>query len=257
MADFKNSNAGIAADDQDVERRISAFLWRDPNPFGAALDSLMDGPFAHFKRCAIAGGMVRDIARGDAFDSDIDIVIEATIDEVATVAASLGARRNVFGGWRTRFGDADIDFWAFESTWTLRTGLVKGRSLDDFPKTTFFTHDAAVFDLNSHRVVSHGIFWDAIKRGEIEINVEPTPSIEGNLYRAARRILGWGLVVGPRLRRFIERYLDDDSFRKLLKIEAGKGHPPLIVRFQNSTELKAAVLGNRLGNEMMKLENPS
>lgn len=161
----------------------------------------------------------------------------------------LAARRNVFGGWRARFGNADIDFWAFESTWTLRTGLVDGRSLDDFPKTTFFTHDAAFFDLNSHRVVSDCIFWDAIKRGEIEINLEPTPSIEGNLYRAARRILGWGLVVGPRLRRFIERHLDHDSFLKLREIEARKGHPVLIALFNSAEELKIALSGDASGAE--------
>jgi hypothetical protein len=106
-------------DDRDVERRIGAFLWGGSNTIGASLHSLLTGPFSHFKRSAIVGGMVRDIALGSSFNSDIDIVIDATTGEVASVAVAVNARPNIFGGWTARRGGTDIDFWAFESTWAV------------------------------------------------------------------------------------------------------------------------------------------
>jgi hypothetical protein len=232
----------IATNDMDVERRINDFLWGGSNHIGKTLDNLLKGPFSRFSRCAIVGGMVRDIARGDDFNSDIDIVIDGTTQDVADVARSLGARINAFGGWTTRHCNADIDFWALESTWALRTGLVEGRSLEIFPKTTFFTHDSAFFDLNDRRVVSDGMFWNAIRRREIEINLEPTPLPDGNLYRAVKRILNWDLNVGPRLSRFIELHLNVGSFQRLVEMELRKQHPALIANFSSHEALKAEII---------------
>ncbi len=233
----------VAASVEVVSERIEALLGRSAD-LGNAVRSLLSGPFRDFERTAIVGGMVRDVARGVPFNSDIDIVIEASASHVGMVASSIGARSNSFGGWTADWMGFEVDFWALETTWAVRTGLVQASSINDIPKTTFFNHDAAVFDLQKRRVICEDQFLAGLREREIEVNLSPSPTIEGNLYRAARRILLWHLVPGRRLRDFIIDHLDDPAFCSMRYRENRKRETPLFASFASAVELRDRLFTN-------------
>lgn len=72
------------------------------------------------------------------------------------------------------------------------------------------------------------------------------PSIEGNLLRAARRILLWGYRPGSTLRVFIEDNLNEAVFRSVSNTEASLFQSPVTKSFNGAFELKAALLADQL-----------
>ena len=237
-----NSELSVALDDREIVSRLTGYLSGAGKPAARAIDSLLAGPFRGLGRTAIVGGMVRDIARGTEFSTDIDLVVEDSAAHVADVALSLGARPNVMGGWTAAYEGFDIDFWALQSSWAVRAGHVDARVLEDFPKTTFFRHDAAAFDIVNLKMISSEVFWHDLRTQAIEINLEPTPVPVGNIYRAAKRILLWGLRPGPSLAAFIDRNLNTSCFAALLEMGARKGDRPFLAPFANAPELIDALL---------------
>jgi hypothetical protein len=235
----------IAADFTAVSRRMEKLIGASGGP-GDCLRDIMAGPLGLFNKTAIVGGMVRDQAMGIPFRSDIDLVINAPDYEVAAAAAELGASANQFGGWTARRVGVDFDFWSLESTWAVKAGLVEASSIEEFPSTTFFSHDAIVFDLQTGRVFGKEDYMAGIWRREIEINLLPTPIIGGNLYRAARRILLWDFHPGMRLQDFIERPLDEATFEMMVEREARKRERPVLAGFVSVDELRIVLTRVRL-----------
>lgn len=226
---------------EELEARLKAFM-RSDEPSAMALKQLLDGPFILFDRLAIIGGMVRDFARCGTFASDIDIVIEASSEDVATVADLIGASRNAFGGWRITLDGSDFDFWALETTWVVRNGIVEASHVEDVIKTTFFDHDAVVFDLRSERVICEEDYLLGLRQRRIEINVRTSPIVDGNLYRAVTRVLRWDLTPGPRLSEFIEVNLDEHAFGRICEMDRRKGSIPLLSEFGSGRELRDSIL---------------
>lgn len=226
---------------EELEARLKAFV-RSDAPSAMALRQLVDGPFIRFDRLAIIGGMVRDFARCGMFASDIDIVIEASSEDVATVAASIGASRNAFGGWRITLDGTDFDFWALETTWVVTNAIVEASRVEDMIKTTFFDHDAVVFDLRSERIICEEDYLLGLRQRRIEINVRTSPIVDGNLYRAVTRILRWDLIPGPRLSEFIDAHLDEHAFGRVRDMDSRKGSAPFLSEFGSGRELRNSIL---------------
>jgi hypothetical protein len=226
-----------------IERRLSAFIWEDDSLRCASLRNVLSIFTGRFENVAIIGGMVRDFARVGApgFHSDVDMVIDAPSPEVAEFAAALGARVNAFGGFSLVRGGWEVDFWPLGSTWALREGHVELEGLQDLIRSTFFDHDAILYDIGRRRVICDDGYVGRQPLNTLEINLMPNPSIHGSLYRAARRILGWELSPGPKLRAFIDEHLDRDAFEHMVATERRKKAVPIIGSFSDVTALRSAL----------------
>lgn len=166
---------------------------------------------------AIVGGMVRDFARRgrEGFSSDVDLVIDADPNDVAALAGQLNAKPNRFGGFSWVSGSWKIDFWALHTTWSYREGHAEISVLEDIIRCTFFDWDAVMYDLSTRTVFCDKAYLERLRSGCLDINLMATPSIQGNLLRAVRRLLLWDLEQGPRLAEFIDKHLDQESFAQI------------------------------------------
>lgn len=224
-----------------IERRLSAFIWEDNSRRCVSLRTVLAIFTDRFENVAIIGGMVRDFARVGApgFHSDVDLVIDAPSAEVADFAAAHGARVNAFGGFSLIAEGWEVDFWPLESTWALREGHVELERLEDVVRSTFFDHDAIIYDIGRRRVICDEGYVARQPMNILEINLMPNPSIQGNLYRATRRIIGWELTAGPKLRAFIEEHLDVAAFEHMVATELRKKAVPIIATFPDVEALRA------------------
>jgi hypothetical protein len=234
----------IAHSEAEVERRLDAYIRDASSPPSVCLERILSSFTDRFDRVAIIGGMVRDFARVGApgFHSDVDLVIDAPLAEVLAFAGTLGARANAFGGYSAASEGWEVDFWALETTWAAREGHVSIRELRDVIRSTFFDHDAIMYDLRSRRIICDGDYIPRQHLNTLEINLLPNPSVNGSLYRSARRLLGWELSAGPKLAAFIERNLDEAAFEHMVATELRKKAVPIIGSFSDVKALRVALL---------------
>jgi len=207
----------IAPDLYALKQRLDSYFWRNRSPEMKLLKDVLSEHFSRFERVAVVGGLVRDFAReGRAgFRSDVDLVINAPAHEVAAVAKVLGAEANRFGGYGAKVGVWKIDFWALETTWAARHAGVRVSHLEDITRCTFFDWDAIAYDLKNRSVLCDAGYLDRLRGSTLDVNLRPTPSLEGNLLRAMRRLVLWRLRSGPVLRKFIEDHLDGPVFKNI------------------------------------------
>ncbi len=236
----------VAANERVLKRRIDDYIWRDKSAPVASLRRLLSEHFLGFSRVAIIGGMVRDFARAGAcgFKSDVDLVIDAPVKEIEELAHRLGAKPNRFGGYSYAAERWKLDFWALRSTWAYRAGYANINQLEDVIGCTFFDCDSVLYDVKQRQVVCHKSYLDRLRHRTIEINLLPTPSINGNLLRAVRRILLWDFEPGPRLRSYILEHLSDASFDEIARADKTLYPHSLISEFSSADTLRDHV-GNR------------
>ena len=208
------------------------------------LREYLDLYFSQFDRVAIVGGLVRDLARDTAtkFKSDIDLVIDADSKFVAELARKLDALPNRFGGYAAHLPSWKIDFWALESTWASRKGYIPVEKVDDIIYTTFFDCDAICYEIKSKKIHLLDGYLDRLRSKTIDVNLLQNPSIDGNLLRAARRILLWGFRPGGILKSFIESNLDEATFWRVRGVEALLYRNPVTFAFGGARELERALL---------------
>lgn len=233
----------LAGSEAEVERRLESYINNPVAHASVRLKRILSSFTDRFERVAIIGGMVRDFARVGApgFHSDVDLVIDAPVADVIAFAGTLGARSNAFGGFSVVADGWEVDFWALETTWAVREGHVVVRRLEDVIGSTFFDHDAIMYDLRHRRIVCDDDYIPRQRLNTLEINLLPNPSIKGSLYRAARRLVGWKLAPGPRLAVFIERHLDGEAFEHMLATERRKKVVPIIASFSDLNALRRAL----------------
>ena len=187
--------------DRDLSRDIADFI---RGPQGGEIGTLVD-VLSGAGDSAIFGGLPRDFAREgrNAFDSDVDLVVDASPDVLDTLLGALGGRRNRFGGYRLKYGRFDFDVWALQSTWAVSNGYVAAYSLNDLIKTTFFDCDAVLFHCRTLEITSSDRFWTSIKHGIVDINLEANPHYIGTLARTLRILLDWRQDLGPKLTGYL------------------------------------------------------
>jgi len=212
--------ASIAPSETHLKRRVDGYLWNNPSVPARRLREQLN-EFKSLGEIAIIGGMIRDLAREgrSGFKSDVDFVIDCDPDVVEEFALERGASKNRFGGYCFLTPHWKLDFWALERTWARTEGHVKIRRLEDLIKCTFFDVDAIVYLLNCQRLYAREKYLENLLRGEIDINLLPNPSIEGNMVRGIRRILSWNYLPGPRLKGFFEKHLTNDMFAHVVNVE--------------------------------------
>ncbi|OYU16442.1 MAG: hypothetical protein CFE37_00095 [Alphaproteobacteria bacterium PA4] len=228
-----------------LKRRIDDYL-RETAPPIQRLREMLDRQFKPLGPVAIIGGMVRDFARKGkvGFRSDIDLVIDAEPSVVTRLAAEMDAKPNRFGGFSSKHPHWKVDFWSLPNTWASAVGLVQVHSLADLVHTTFFDCDAICYEIKAKGGVLHARdgYLERIAARTIDVNLLPNPSIDGNLLRAARRILLWGFTPGPSLRQFIERELNQESFLRIVHTEQLIYPNAVVSMFSNGKTLVSALL---------------
>lgn len=227
-----------------LKRRLDDYLWREEGLPIRRLRELLAKQFLPLGRTAIIGGLVRDIARKGkvGFRSDIDLVVDASPDAVAALAASMHATPNRFGGFSSAHPGWKVDFWSLANTWAAAVGLVEVDDLADLVHTTFFDCDAICYVIQDRRLHALSGYLERVGSRTIDVNLLPNPSIDGNLLRAARRILLWGFTPGPVLRGFIERELNYESFERIVTAERSLYANAVLGTFTSWGQLGEALL---------------
>lgn len=228
-----------------LKRRIDDYLWREDGLPIQRLREILATKFEPIGPVAIIGGLVRDIARKGkvGFRSDVDLVIDAKPARVVTLAAELNAIPNRFGGFASIHPHWKIDFWSLPNTWASAVGLVPVNTLPDLVNTTFFDCDAICYEVQKRRVHALPGYLERLAERTIDVNLLPNPSIDGNLLRAARRILLWHFRPGPGLRAFIERELNEESFDRIVATERTIYPNDVLATFGGARQLADALLG--------------
>jgi hypothetical protein len=214
----------VAPDLYALKRRLDRYFFANKSAEMAVLKSFLAANFSQFDRIAVVGGLARDFAREgrSGFRSDVDLVIDASAAQVEELAQRLGARSNRFGGYGFSGGLWKIDFWALENTWTARHAGVSVEKLDDVIRCTFFNWDAIAYDFRARRVICESNYLSAVKEKVLDINVQHSPSLEGNLLRTIRRLVLWRLDPGPTLQAFIKDNLTETMFKEISRKERAK-----------------------------------
>jgi hypothetical protein len=227
-----------------LKRRIDDYLWREEALPIQRLREILATRFEPLGPVAIIGGLVRDIARRGkvGFRSDIDLVVDAEPARVEALAAELEAAPNRFGGFSSMHPHWKIDFWSLPNTWASAVGLVQVNRLADLVNTTFFDCDAVCYEVCRRKVHALPGYLERLGARTIDVNLLPNPSIDGNLLRAARRILLWQFRPGPVLRAFIQRELNEESFHRIVAAEQILYPNSLLDNFPGPQQLADALL---------------
>lgn len=229
-----------------LKRRVDDYLRREDGLPIQRLREILATKFEPLGPVAIIGGLVRDIARRGkvGFRSDIDLVIDAEPAHVAALAAELDATPNRFGGFASIHPHWKVDFWSLPNTWASAVGLVRTKTLADLVHTTFFDCDAICYEVQRRKVHALPGYLERLAERTIDINLLPNPSIDGNILRAARRILLWHFRPGAKLRAFIERELNEESFDRIVAIEQMIYPISVVGTFSGPRQLVDALLGD-------------
>ncbi|MBJ2241236.1 hypothetical protein [Pseudomonas sp. MF6768] len=168
-------------------------------------------PIQHLKSSladlAIFGGMIRDLTLGrpEFFNSDIDLVSSASAEEIYYAIRNYSPVRNRFGGFRFFFLGRPYDIWSLEDTWAVREGYVKAVGIEDLCRTTFFTTDAAIFNIKSERFYLPRFCRQSIKRKILDINLIHNPFPAKMAMKAVELSVRRGFKLSPDLCEFVLR----------------------------------------------------
>lgn len=180
--------------------RVLEFLGRDmgeTHPIQHLKDSLSD--------LAIFGGMIRDLNlnKTGTFRSDIDLVSTASAEEIYSNIRNYLPVRNRFGGFRFFFLGRPYDIWSLEDTWAVQEGYVTVSSIEDLCKTTFFTVDAALFDVKRESFYTADFCRRSIEERILDINLIHNPFPEKMALKAVDLSVRSGLKMSYELCEFV------------------------------------------------------
>lgn len=236
----------IAESLTEVAENVTKFLHTSA-PSNRQLLNEIVRPLSAVGEVIIIGGLVRDLAFY-GFDerpvSDIDIVINGQPSAVSRFAAEVGAVPNRFGGYGLQTDAFKADFWALSSTWAKRAGHVSVRGSSDLVRSTFFDWDAIIYSMKTGAVTAIDRYLDRLHRRVLELNLEPNPSVKGNLVRALRRVMMWDVRPGPKLKRFIFNALHHHSWAELTEAEMHAFQTLYLSQFDSASEYCMEVLKN-------------
>jgi hypothetical protein len=230
----------------EVAENVARFLGAQV-PSNRQLFNDIITPLSSIGEVVIIGGLVRDLAFYGFEErpiSDIDLVVRGSPSALKRFAGSIGAIPNKFGGYGLQTDAFKADFWALSSTWARQAGHVKMRSPSDLIRSTFFDWDAIIYSTKNSEVKAISGYLSRLHSRILDLNLEPNPSVKGNLVRALRRVMMWDARPGPKLRRFILGALRHHSWDELRLAEMNAFHTLYLSGFQSASEYCVDVLRN-------------
>jgi hypothetical protein len=229
-----------------VADAVTRFL-RSDAPSSRRLVRDVIEPLSEIGEVTIIGGLVRDLAFYGLDErpiSDIDLVVKGSPSMVALFAERSGAVPNRFGGFGLTTPAFKADFWALSSTWARKEGHISMTRPEHLLKCTFFDWDAIIYSTRTGKVTARKGYIDQLHRRVLDLNLEPNPSVLGNLARALRRVMMWDVRVGPKLRNFIYTNIFAHEWKEIVSAEAGAFHTRYLARFSSADEFVTEILSN-------------
>lgn len=209
---------------RELQARVGAFLTHEPQPIPA--DSVRECAVEVLTRTVrrgwrtyLVGGFLRDVIvhQHSRWPRDFDMVVEGcSRDELREVFVDIASGHNRFGGLTLR-GHApvehecagarrlDFDVWRLEDTWAVRR-LDLPCTIESFVRTPFLNIDSVAISIGpgeDHLAVFEHGFFDAFKRGHVEVNQTSNPYPVLCAARGLIMAASLNFVVGPRLAAFV------------------------------------------------------
>jgi hypothetical protein len=161
-----------------------------------------------FRKIAIFGGAIRDLALGKNVNqaADIDIVVDTEDIHLSKTLSKIEHTYTKFGGIRFKYHNRMYDIWPLKQTWAFKEGLVKGNSFEDLIHTTFFVIDASYYSLPDHELYCHPNYFQNLINRVLDINLESNPNPAGMAKRALKMALLHNFSFTPRLVDYVLKY---------------------------------------------------
>lgn len=239
------------ADIDDLKERVQRYL--DTSSRGIEAKELAER-LREVGDVAIFGGMLRDFARGyeQSFNSDIDLVVDATPERLESFLMDYKVQRNRFGGYRLHGRDTQFDVWTLHNTWAIREGHVQACGLNDLINTTFFDCDAIVYVVHSKEIYCHSNFVENINKRTVDILLKDNPNLLGAVARTLRALVEWRAELGPELTKFLAKSLDDHCLYEIEKAQV-RTYGRVAVDKDELTSLKIKLRDNDIDLGKFKL----
>lgn len=155
---------------------------------------------------------------------DVDVVVEASLDDLARLFQDVLVRRTRFGGLHLNAKGWMLDVWPLSETWAFRELRIGSRDFEALTRTTFLNVEAVTVDLSrrpgGRRVHALG-FFEAVKTRTLDINLEENPFPQLAAIRAliTASTLDYGL--SRPLARYVAHHLKRTPFEQFLHIQIG------------------------------------
>lgn len=166
------------------------------------------------------GGLLRDlILYGPAErPRDIDIVVDCSQRDLASILSPLSLQRTRFGGFRFQLRKWSFDVWSLFDTWAFEAGYLSA-SFQNLPKTTFFNIEAIAAQLNAvqgkKRALYSAGFVEAMSSRILDINFEPNPFPQLCIVRGLLTAARHDFLISRRLAHFMT---DQGSGREIAEM---------------------------------------
>lgn len=107
----------------------------------------MDNLYKALGQCVIFGGALRDWIRGAPLgeENDIDIVVEASSEQLEFFLSRYETRKTKYGGFRFNLQGTMIDVWTLADTWAFQAGHVELIDMNSLLHTSYFNVDAILY----------------------------------------------------------------------------------------------------------------
>lgn len=239
-----------------ISERVSRFISADSVRMKELRTDIIP-QFSEIGHTFIIGGLVRDLAFYGSDErplADIDFVITGNPTNLEQLANRLGASKNRFGGFSLKKRGYDIDFWSMHSTWAKQNRLVRVNKPADLTRATFFDWDAIIYGLSDKKVHALPGYIEKLNNRILDINLEKTPSVHGNLVRALRRLVMWDAKPGRKLRPFISKNLPENTWQSIIDAEKDAFPVLYLSQFRTSHEFYRRVISMR-GHHMTGIDD--
>jgi hypothetical protein len=144
------------------------------------------------------GGILRDLALYGVkgFDSDVDLVVDGSIDELKGLLSKHKAERNKFGGYRLKVGRGssssalekywDIDIWEAKNTWAFQEGHVQYDDITSLLQTTITNWDSILMNWRTKAVITREDYFQDIRSLYLDMVLAKNPNKLGMAVRVFR-----------------------------------------------------------------------
>lgn len=179
---------------------------------------------------AIFGGVIRELAfkKIDFFQSDVDIVVNASTSELETILKTFEYEKNRFDGFRIKNTKWAVDVWSLDNTWAFKKELVECKGLESLPYTTFFNWDSAAFINSSKKLVCSEGYLNSLQEKILDLNLKENPNPFGAAIRTLRFIIKNNARVTRELTECVYDTLKTHTANEICEFENRKFLSPVL-----------------------------
>jgi len=127
----------------------------------------------------VFSGILRDFLLGynKEIPRDFDFVVHELNKKTKRIISKYLVRQTQFGGYKCQINNKDIDIWAIQDTWAIKK--YRPFYLQNYlPLTAFFNITAAVYCLNTNKLLIHDsfkVFLEDKKHRKLDIVLKDNP----------------------------------------------------------------------------------